>query len=319
MKLAIISGFMGRLQDRFCGYHEPRDIAAKLDAVKNVKGISGVELIYPHDFGDMGLLEAKLKETGLEVAAVNLNLKGSVEYVRGSLTSPRAEIRANAVRDLKGAMQAAKELGVNRVTVCPLADGHDYAFEVNYAKAWSWLVEAVCEAATSNPDVTIFVEYKANETRVRTTISNIGKALLLCNEIGQPNVGVTIDIGHALYAGENAAESLAMANYYGVPVYVHVNDNYRNWDWDLIPGSVNWFDLVEFMYYLQKLGYDGWLTFDVFPARMPAEGCFEVSVDFIKAAANAASKLDPAKLADFEAREDVAGLMNYLRRTLLKG
>lgn len=46
---------------------------------------------------------------------------------------------------------------------------------------------------------------------------------------------------------------------------VHGNDNYRHWDWDLIPGSINFWDLVESTYYLRKIGYEGWIAFDVFP------------------------------------------------------
>ena len=51
---------------------------------------------------------------------------------------------------------------------------------------------------------------------------------------------------------------------------VHVNDNYRNWDWDMIPGAVNPWDLVELMFHLDELGYAGWLTSDVAPFRLEA-------------------------------------------------
>jgi xylose isomerase len=55
---------------------------------------------------------------------------------------------------------------------------------------------------------------------------------------------------------------------------VHVNDNYRNWDWDMIPGSVNTWDLVELMFYLEEIGYHGWMTSDVAPFRLdPVKTC----------------------------------------------
>ncbi len=48
---------------------------------------------------------------------------------------------------------------------------------------------------------------------------------------------------------------------------VHINDNYRNWDWDLMPGTVNFWDWLEIMLVLDEVGYDGWLVSDVYPAR----------------------------------------------------
>jgi len=68
-----------------------------------------------------------------------------------------------------------------------------------------------------------------------------------------------------------AAGFLAQA---GKLFLVHVNDNYRNWDWDMIPGSVNTWDLVELMFFLGELGYNGWMTSDVAPFRLdPAKTC----------------------------------------------
>jgi xylose isomerase len=48
---------------------------------------------------------------------------------------------------------------------------------------------------------------------------------------------------------------------------VHLNDNYRDWDHDLVPGAVNVWDHVEFFYWLRKLGFQGWCAIDMFPCR----------------------------------------------------
>lgn len=59
----------------------------------------------------------------------------------------------------------------------------------------------------------------------------MGDALLLCLETGRKNVGVTIDTGHSLYAGENIAEAVVLASCAGGRLmHMHFNDNYGYWD-----------------------------------------------------------------------------------------
>jgi xylose isomerase len=165
-------------------------------------------------------------------------------------------------------MDLAPELGTDIVTCCPLGDGHEYAFQIDYVQAWGWMVEGVREAAAYRPDIKLSLEYKLNETRAHCILGTAASTLHLCDEVDLPNVGVTIDIGHALFAMETPSLTIAQLARANRLFLVHVNDNYRNWDWDLIPGSVNWWDWIECLLYLDEVGYDGWLVSDVMPARL---------------------------------------------------
>jgi len=93
------------------------------------------------------------------------------------------------------------------------------------------------------------------------------------------NVGGLIDFGHSLASGENVAEVSALFSAYGRLDYLHLNDNYRSWDDDMIFASVHITETLEFLYWLKKLNYSGWLTLDIFPYReekVPAaKNCFE--------------------------------------------
>jgi xylose isomerase len=91
----------------------------------------------------------------------------------------------------------------------PAGDGYDYPFHTDYRKAWSRMVDTVRQAAEHLPEIPLFMEYKPSETRVHCTLDSAAKALLLCEAVGNPNVGVTIDIGHSIYGGETPAEALA--------------------------------------------------------------------------------------------------------------
>ncbi|RME78407.1 MAG: sugar phosphate isomerase/epimerase [Chloroflexi bacterium] len=269
IRYSVILGFLGQLNDRFSSYHSPRTLPEKLALVGQIDGATGIEAVYPPDFKGFSYSEYRdlLAKHNLSVSSVNVNLKGEARFHRGALTSPDPGIRAEAVQYLKAGMDWAAEVGANLVTVCPLADGHDYPFEIDYGQAWKWMVDCLGEAAQYRPDVRLSIEYKQSEPRARVIVPNAGVVLYLCEQIGLDNVGLTLDTGHALYITETPAQMISLAAQAGRLFLVHINDNYRNWDWDLIPGTVNFWDWLETLLVLDEVGYDGWLVSDVFPSR----------------------------------------------------
>ena len=48
---------------------------------------------------------------------------------------------------------------------------------------------------------------------------------------------------------------------------MHFNDNYRLWDDDMIVGSVHTIEYLELLYWLDRIGYDGYLSMDQYPYR----------------------------------------------------
>ena len=265
MKLrhSIMLGMMSRISDRFHEYQPARDLAERLAMVKRVEGLDGIEIVYPGDFADVDQTVALVKDAGLPVSAVNLNVKSHDKWGRGSFTAPDPQRRAEAVADMRIAMDLAAELGASMITCCPLIDGHNYNFQADYLKQWQWLKEGIAEAARHRGDIRISLEYKLNESCNTCILGDMGRALFLCEQLGAPHVGVTMDVGHALIAKETPAEVLSIAAQAGRLFYVHFNDNAREWDWDMLPGSVNLWDLVEMLFYMDRLDWDGWLSYDV--------------------------------------------------------
>ncbi len=263
LRHSIMLGMIGRIADRFHEYQPARDLAERLAMVRRIEGLDGIEIVYPGDFANVTQTLAMVKECGLPVSAVNLNIKTAKKWAWGSFTAPDPAIRAAAVADLRASMDLAAELGATMVTCCPLIDGHNYAFQVDYLKQWGWLQEGIAEAAKHRGDIRISLEYKLNESSNTCILGDMGRTLFLCERIGAPHVGVTMDVGHALIAKETPAEVASIAAQAGRLFYVHFNDNAREWDWDMLPGSVNVWDLVEMVFYLDRLNWDGWLSYDV--------------------------------------------------------
>src|SRR5688500_8982700 len=120
MRHAVLTPFFGQLRDRFCDYHEPLPVAEKLRRARSVPGVEGVEIVFPDEVRAAEDVRNDLEVLGLEVAAVNVNLKGERIFQRGALTSPDEGVRARAVDLLYQAKQLARDLKTQRVTCAPL-------------------------------------------------------------------------------------------------------------------------------------------------------------------------------------------------------
>ena len=91
-----------------------------------------------------------------------------------------------------------------------------------------------------------------------------------------------IDYGHALIGYENPAESVAICKMYGDRLkHIHINDNYGVWDADMIVGNVHTITYLEFLYWLKKTDYSGYITFDQFPYREDGRDAVSESAEWM--------------------------------------
>lgn len=274
---AVITAFLGRTQDRFHEYNEPKTVEEKFQLVAEMEGFSAVEIIYPYEVNDAAATKALLKKYHLGVAAVNVNVKAEPEFRQGGLSSTDKSIRDKAIRFIKESKDFAVAVGANKVTCCPLGDGYEFSFNCDYAQMWTYMVEGLGEAGCYCPEIPLFIEYKPSETRGRCFVDTASKALCLLNDIGIDPMGITLDYGHSKYGQENPAEVLSLLANGRFPYYVHINDNNAKWDWDLMAGADNLLAYAEFLYYLQEYEYSDYVTSDTSPTRWDIKGTFEAN------------------------------------------
>lgn len=263
-KNSILLGTLGRYHDRFHVYQPARSLEERLEIARSIPRTDGIEPVYPQDLGHDGAGVAAVKASGLAVSAVNVNVKTEDVFRDGSFTSPDAGVRRRSVEYVTTAMDMAADFGADMITVCPLIDGWDYAFQADHIAQWRWLIDCFGEAAAHREDVRVSIEYKAYESKNRIILPSMGRTLHFCDRVGAPNLGVTMDVGHAFIAGETPASELAIAHEAGRLFYVHFNDNDRGADWDMLPASVNLWETLETLHYMNRIGYDGWVAYDVF-------------------------------------------------------
>lgn len=238
-----------------------------LDLAKQVEGLDGLELVGNWHVNDRNIREVAqmFKERALKLCMLTPDLWTQAKWGKGSLAAPDAKTRQAAVDEVKKVMDWAAELKCPYVDVWPGQDGFDYSFQADYLETWKWLRDGLSVCSEHNPKVRVLVEYKAKEPRTHCYVNSAAKVLVLLE--GLEKVGVLLDVGHSLAAGENVAEAAVLLSSHGKLDYIHSNDNYRSWDDDMMVGSVHLVEYLELVYWLKRLNYKGWLTLDIFPYR----------------------------------------------------
>jgi xylose isomerase len=255
--------------DRFVsgGYHQGYEFSKKLEMAAAIDGITGAGVGWPCGLPNGTAIRKAFDAAGLELCCVEPDIYTNPLYKDGSLTNPDPKIRRASIDLIKTTIDIGIEAGAPAMNLWLGHDGFEYTFSGHYEDVWKWILEGLQEIAEYNSKLPIGLEYKLKEPRAFEYVANVGIALLLVGKINKPHVGITLDVGHSLAALENPANAAVLAMREGRLQQVHLNDNYRDWDHDLIPCSVNFFEHIEFFYWIRKLGYKGWFDIDIFPYR----------------------------------------------------
>jgi xylose isomerase len=316
LKMAIITGFLSKTKDRFHEYNEPLDIDQKFEMMTRIDGYDGVEIVYPYEVNDPVKTRRILDKHGLNVAAVNVNVKAEPEFLNGGLTSGDKQIRNKGIQFIKDAKDFAGAIGADKVTCCPLGDGYEFSFQHDYARSWRYLVDAFGNAGAHKPEIPLYIEYKPSETRGRCFIDSAAKTLCLLNDIQIKEIGVTLDFGHSTYGNEHPAEALVLLAESPFAYYIHVNDNDGRWDWDYFCGTKHFLEYVEFLYYLKKYNYDDYLTSDTSPTRWDIRGTFEANSRLTNKIWLLLDRIDGNRLEDLMRRGDYLETWRFIEENI---
>ncbi|NLX69754.1 MAG: sugar phosphate isomerase/epimerase [Clostridiales bacterium] len=295
-KLSVGIWTYGMCTERYVssGYKPFLTFKDRIEKLKELKECSGVEINYPNDINEDNYNEILdiIHKAGLVVSVINVELVCEPQWKHGSFSSFDDRMRELAISRTKKAMDIAAICGSDTVNLWLGLDGFDYILEADYTRAWRNLVEGIRECARYREDIKLALEYKLSEPNMKCYINSAGKALALSLLTECSNVGVTLDFGHAINANENPAESAAMLMAENRLFHVHVNDNYGVADDDMPAGTVHWPQFIEFIYWLNKMGYDKWISVDIYPYRDDAQHANQLTIDFLRYAEKLIQKLD---------------------------
>lgn len=321
-KYSIILGNLGNTRDRFLstGYKNQQSKPEMFRQAASIGHVSGIEFVGTWDITEKNVKEMKtlLDETGMKCSSIIPDHFAQKRWGNGAFTSRDAAIRREAVETTKEMIDVATEINCELINIWNGQDGYDYPFQGNFDEAYNQLIEAIQEVADYNKQVKITIEYKPQEPRNHSYFASAAKTLLFALETERENVGVTIDTGHALMGGENMAESAELLLRYNKLFHLHFNDNYRNWDNDMIVGSIHHVEYLELLYWLRKYGYKGWYSMDQYPYREDAKEAISASIETIVTLEKKIDSLGERTIDDLIDEGKATRINHALRKLLLE-
>ncbi len=261
------------------------DLKANMKEAKEL-GFDGIELALD-ETGEVSLetteaearaIAAYAKEIGLELYSLATGL-----YWSYSLSSDDEAERVKAMEIAKSQIRLASWLGCETILLVAGAVKVNFIQgmkPVDYVTAYDRILAAVKELAGV-----------AEKYNVKIALENVGNMLLMSpvemrdfvDKIASPYVCCYFDVGNALWCGlpEHWIHGLGKRiDKIHFKDYFMVNDVYEV-ECDLLRGSV---DYPTVMQALRDIGYDGWVTAEVFPYRMGNEVMLKhtaIAMDYI--------------------------------------
>ncbi len=285
-KYSVILGNLGNTRDRFCtGYKDNPDSAEMLKQAAAIPYVSGIELVGTWDIRPNNAVEMKKAFVDLHLKCVSIipDLFADRIYWKGSYTSNDKNVRCKAIDYTRQMCDIALEMDCETINIWPGQDGYDYLLCADYSDQREWMCEAISELANSYPNLQFALEYKPMEPRTHSLLARTADTLLLAQETGCNNVGVTIDTGHAYIGGEVVGEAIVLTKRAGNRLFhMHFNDNHSTWDDDMIVGTVHTVCYLETLYWLDRCGYSGWLSMDQYPYREDAASAIGESILWLR-------------------------------------
>lgn len=304
--------------DRYAtdGYGQPRTLIEMIDLAGQVRDLSVVDINFPWS-SDVSLqqVDDALARNNLSVIGITPEIYNR-QFSRGAFTNPDPGLRKLANEVCNQAADMVRHFGASYVKLWPGQDGWDYPFQVDHGQIWKRSLEGVGELASQNPDLNFVIEYKPREPRVHMSFDTMARTLLGIEKIGLPNIGVLLDFGHALFAGESPADVAQLAIDHGRLFGMDVNDNLRGWDDDMIAGTVHPVELFEFFYTLRKNNWEGVWQLDQFPFREDCVEAANLAIDFLKLVEQALDVLDIDALKAAQERQDAVSANRIARKAL---
>ena len=288
-----------------------------------VAGLTDLDLNYPdHVVERPGDIAKKLGDLGLAINGFAMRYYSNPAFKLGAFTNPDKAVRREAIDLTKAGIDAARAAGSNLMTLWLGQDGFDYAFQADYDTLWQNEIDGIREVAAHDPDCEISLEYKPNEPRSYSLLPDTATTLLAIREIGLPNLGVTLDFAHVLYADEQPAFAAALISRHSKLLGVHLNDGYAKRDDGLMVGAVHTLQTVELLRQIGRDGYDGAIYFDTFPDTTGLDPVHECTVNIatVKRMLRVIDRIDTDnRLAEAIERQDAVTTQAIVQQVMLGG
>ncbi len=220
----------------------PRIKAAGLDGIE-------VPIIDPAAL-QPAAIRRELEKHGLAATVCSVLPRGL------SLIVSDAETRRKTVRHLQDCIRAAAEMGAGLIAGPLYSPVGHFTGRRPTAEEWKMAVESWRELGPALAAANMRIAIEPLNRFETYFLNTTADAARLCDEIGDPRVGILFDTFHANIEEKSVGPAMRAAGRH--LKHIHTCENDRG-----IPGTgnVNW---PEFFQTVRAMGYDGWMTIESF-------------------------------------------------------
>ena len=259
------------------------------DSIRRIAeiGYAGLEILadVPHAWPAGLLREQKdairesLKQSGLEISNINAFMMNAVAdprqpYWHPSWIESDHHYRQIRVEHTKRALSLARDLGARCITTEP---GGPLAPGQSWQRAADLFVEGlkpVLEHAETE-GVLLLIEPEPD-----LLIEKADQYLDVAGRLDSPALGLNFDIGHSFCVGEEPAEVIPKLKEH--IRHFHFEDIAANRvHQHLIPGR-GAIDFEATLKAIRDIGYDGWLTVELYPYIEDPDGAAREAIDYLR-------------------------------------
>jgi xylose isomerase len=317
----FFSPFASRFHDK---YKADLDLEQRLELAAGLApyGLAGLEAHYPNEINEENLevWQQFTRDTGIRLITVIPLLFYDPQFEFGSLSSPLAAPRRNAVDRAARAFALARQIDADFSIVWAGIDGYENPFGIDFPDMRRRFVDGLVEAMDASPGVRVAFEPKPYEPRGRILYGLTPEGVLLGHQVeaqlaaaenrrlldeGHKLLCMNPEIGHVLMGFEDLPYALSWPLGEGRLAHTHWNSQpLGNYDQDLNVGVVAPEQMEAGLYTLKMHGYNGYFGIDVNPERMPVEVAVRNSMDALRAANERINALDHAAVLEAVSKPD---------------
>lgn len=257
-------------------------------AIEDVRkrGFDGVEILAdtPHAFPDSKLdldsIRAALSASGLAVANLNGNTTTGLDPARRDpsgfwpgFLDGNAGVRRMKVEYMKSVVDLAREVGAGCVCTASGVRPKGEPSPALFSRMARGLEEILAHAERK-PEVRVGLEYEPG-----FLLGDLASTLRMVRELDHPLLGANLDVGHAWCVGDDLEKAILE---FGPRLWnLHVEDIKGRVHEHLIPGRGD-VDFRAMFRALERIGYDRFVTLELYPYKDDPGGAGEEGLGFLK-------------------------------------
>ncbi len=276
-KYSVILGNLGNTKDRFCGGYKDDPSTVEMLKAASIPNVEGIELVGSWDIRPDNVTEMKraLGDLGMACISIIPDLFAEKIYWKGSFSSPDEAVRRHAIDYTRKMWDVALEMSCQTLNIWPGQDGYDYLLTADYdsqrqrfAEGMREIPQPICSSASRSNT--------SRKSRERTPILPGWRTRFSWPKKRNAPTWAFASIRVKPTLRRNRGRGCENGHRAEARSPTDCNAPRRR-----TVGTVYSTTYLDTFYWLDRCGYEGWISIDQYPYREDAVGAIGESIQWL--------------------------------------